>query len=99
GNQGGGSIKLTNVPGEQRTAYQLLDAVTPGATYRLRFYYSITNSGTIGELDFRVLHPNATNPSTVTNLNTIAQFIGQQTMHTNSIDSSHGGGQIVELEF
>ncbi|MDO5971866.1 hypothetical protein Q4Q35_18850, partial [Flavivirga aquimarina] len=47
----------------------------------------------------RVLHPNATNPSTVTNLNTIAQFIGQQTMHTNSIDSSHGGGQIVELEF
>ncbi|MDO5969122.1 M12 family metallopeptidase, partial [Flavivirga aquimarina] len=47
GNQGGGSIKLTNVPGEQRTAYQLLDAVTPGATYRLRFYYSITNSGTI----------------------------------------------------
>jgi len=99
GLEGGGSIKLDYDAGEQRTAYQLLDNVTPGVTYKLTFYYAIQNSGTIGELDFRVLNPNAINPATVTSANTIAQHIGKQTDNTNSIKEINGGGQIVELEF
>ncbi len=99
GNEGGGSIKLTNIPGEQRTAYQLLDQVTPGVTYKLTFYYGIKNSGTIGELDFRVLHPNTNSTATITSSNTFAQYTGKQTSNTDSIKEANGGGQIVELEF
>lgn len=100
GTEGGGSIKLTYASSsEQRTAYQLIDNVSPGTTYKLTFYYAIKNEGTIGELDFRVLHPNATSPSTVTSANTIAQFTGEQTSNSNSIKASNGGGQIAEVEF
>lgn len=99
GTEGGGSIKLTNIPGEQRTAYQLLDQVTPGVTYKVTFYYAIKNSGTIGELDFKVLHPDANSTVLITSSNTFAQYIGKQTNNTDSIKESSGGGQIVELEF
>ena len=99
GTMGGGSIKLNYDSSGQRVAYQLVDNVVPHTTYKLTFYYSIKNSGTIGELDFRVLSPDAINPSTVNSSNTIAQFIGEQTENTNSIKASNGGGQRVELEF
>jgi len=99
GNQGGGSIKLINKDGNQKVAYQLLDEVTPGATYTLKFYYAIKNSGTIGALDFRILRPNANTPAEVTPSNTVAQYKGRQTARTNTIKESQGGGQFVALEF
>ena len=100
GTEGGGSIKLTyEDSANQRTAYQLINGITPNTTYKLTFYYSITNGTNSGKLDFRVLSPSAVDPLTVNNTNTIAQFTGEQTNNSWSIDASKGGGQLAELEF
>lgn len=101
GNEGGGSIKLDYRDEEsQRTAYQLINGFAPGTTYKISFYYAITNGNNPGKLDFRILKPSAENPTTVTSSNTIVQFIGEQTNNTWSIDTSKGGGgELVEVEF
>ena len=100
GTEGGDSIKLTyDTEDNQRTAYQLIEGLLPGVTYNLSFYYSIKRgTDNSGQLDFRILNPNAITPSSVNN-NTVEQFIGDETANTSSIDASNGGGQIVELRF
>lgn len=97
GDQGGGSIRLSNSDEEdQRVAYQLINNVKPETNYRLTFFYAIDEkTSPYGELEFRILTPEAKKPSLVNEETTILKFTGKVTDNTKSIRE----GQLVELDF